>query len=80
MGGLGIQNPIQTADIEFRNSVLVTTNLTALIKRQETDLSNYNRDRIKLDMSQVKAEKEEAVFGQLHELKDTVTEKMKRSM
>ena len=80
MGGLGIQNPIQTADTEFRNSVFVTTNLTALIKRQETDLSNYNRDTIKLSMSQVKAEKEEALLGQLSDLKGLVTEKMNRSI
>ena len=40
MGGLGIQNPILTADNEFRNSSIITTSLTRLIENQETDLTN----------------------------------------
>ena len=46
LGGLGIQNPVETADTEFQNSTLVTQNLTELIINQEKDLSGYDADEV----------------------------------
>ena len=57
LGGMGIQKPTDTADIEFRNSSIVTRNLTDLIIRQESDLSGYDSNRMKQDLQKLKAEK-----------------------
>ena len=80
MGGLGIQNPVLTADTEYRNSSLVTQNLTTLIVRQETDLSNYNLATVIEDIAKLKLEKEESLLAQLEEVKDLVDDKLKRSL
>ena len=40
MGGLGIQNPVLTAETEFRNSSIVTKSLTRLIVMEKTSLTN----------------------------------------
>ena len=80
MGGLGIQNPVMTADTEFRNSCVVTENLKTLIVRQETDLTNYNITRVKADIARLKLEKEESLLAQLEEVKDLVDHKLKRSL
>ena len=80
MGGLGIQNPVMTADIEFRNSSLVTRNLTTLIERQEMDLTNYNLDGVKAEISRLKAEKEETMLAHLEHVKVAVDRKLKRSL
>ena len=70
LGGMGIQNPTYTADIEFRNSSIVTRNLTELIIRQETNLTSYNGDRMKLELQKLRAEKEQAMIAQMEELKN----------
>ena len=80
MGGLGIQNPVNTADVEFHNSAVVTKNLTDLIEKQEQDLVNYNLDQVKQDILRIKTEKEEMLLGQLEEVKGLVDSKLKRSI
>ena len=80
LGGMGIQNPTYTADIEFRNSSIVTRNLTELIIRQETNLTSYNGDRMKLELQKLKAEKEEAMIAQMEELKNQADPKLRRSI
>jgi hypothetical protein len=55
---MGIQNPVLSADTEFRNSYIITKNLTSLIENQEQDLSNYDADQLKLDMKKLKDDKE----------------------
>ena len=47
------------ADTEFRNSFIVTVNLTTSIVRKETNLTNYNIDTVKDDIARLKLEKEE---------------------
>ena len=80
MGGLGIQNPVSTAATEFKNSCIVTENLTTLIVRQETNLTNYNIDTVKEDIARLKLEKEEGLLVQLEEVKDLEDDKLKRSL
>ena len=80
MGGLGIQNPVSSADTEFRNSIIVTQNLVRLIENQETDLSNYNLDSVKNSISTLKMEKEGALLERLEILKNSVDEKLKRNI
>ena len=80
LGGMGIQDPTVTAQIEFRNSSIITRNLTELIMSQETTLDNYNAERMKQVISQLKNEKEERRIEQLQEVLDAVDEKLKRSI
>ena len=80
MGGLGIQNPMHTAEIEFRNSSIVTRNLTKMIEDQDADLANYRSNEVKSEIEKLKAEKEEAMRMKLEEVKSEVDEKMKRTL
>ena len=50
LGGLGIYNPTQTADQEFAASTLITSNLSEIIRRQEKDLNNYDKESIAADI------------------------------
>ena len=80
LGGLGIQNPTITADIEFYNSSIVTQNLTELIERQETNLQNYAIERVEADIARVKTEKEEMLISRLEDVKNSADDKLKRSI
>ena len=79
-GGLGIQNPVLTADIEFRNSSIVTKNLTNLIMKQESNLENYDIDQVKSVIAKLKTEKEEAFIESLEEVKNLVSERLRRAI
>ena len=50
-GGMGIQNPVDTADSEFMASSAITRNLTDLIMQQTTDVDRLDR----AEMAKVKA-------------------------
>lgn len=80
LGGMGIQNPTLTAQIEFRNSSVITRNLTELIMSQETNLENYDAARMKAVINQLKTEKEERRIECLQEVLDLVDVKLKRSI
>ena len=80
LGGLGIQNPVLTADREFRNSSTVTMNLTKLIEEQQQDLRNYNKETVESDIARIKREKEKYLMEQLEEIKNSANEKLKRSL
>ena len=79
-GGLGIQDPSETAEREFYNSTLVTQNLTSLIEKQETDLNNLDGDRIKEIAAQIKTEKEEYFMQKLEDIKSVLDEKRRRNL
>ncbi len=46
-GGLGIRNPVETADQEFTASVEVTTQLTGLLLNQDQNVSSINKEMVK---------------------------------
>ena len=58
-GGLGLANPVKTADREYETSRLVTANLTELIKHQDISLDNYNRKEVKACITKLKEQKED---------------------
>ena len=80
MGGLGIQNPIDTAEIEFSNSSIVTQNLTRMIENQEEDLSNYDSVQVIADTLKLKNEKVNTQLVQLEEIKNAVDDNLKRNI
>ena len=59
--GLGMRNPVSTADTQYASSVEVTANLTNLIRRQDTDLGLLDSDGVSETRSQLRAEKEAAL-------------------
>merc|ERR1711874_653341 len=46
-GGLGIRNPLKTADREYSASSGVTESLTNLICQQNQDISQLDREKVK---------------------------------
>ena len=57
-GGLGIANPMVTADREYETSKKVTASLTELIKQQDMTLDHYNPKFVKECIAKLKEEKE----------------------
>ena len=78
LGGMGIQNPTTTAEIEFKNSMLATRFLSQIIEDQETNLHHYNEERVKTEVARMKAEKEESFIEELVQIKNSVPEKLKK--
>ena len=64
-GGLGIANPVKTADREYETSRKVTENLTELIKQQEISLESYSRKSVNTCIAKLKEEKEEILKQKL---------------
>ena len=56
-GGLGIQNPTQTADIEYNASTFITEELTNLIYHQSQTVSDLKVDAIRKKKSFMESEK-----------------------
>ena len=56
-GGLGIQNPVETADREFEISVKITANLKEIICNQEYNLDKLNEEAVRETINQTKQEK-----------------------
>ena len=79
-GGMGIQNPMLTAEIEYRNSCIITNNLTTMIINQEKDLTNYDAAQVDTEIKNLKDEKEEQLLMQLEEVKSLVDHKLKRTI
>ena len=77
-GGLGIRNPVITSDIEYRISKEVTSELTSLIVRQETDLSNMDNDKVKKKKNEMKLEKEKWYTDEGKEITKNMDEEGKK--
>ena len=80
MGGLGIQNPVETADIEFQTSVETTENLTSIIYYQEKTFENLDNDKVKETIEKAKAEKVKRFTTELQNLKSMVDDDLQRCL
>ena len=79
-GGLGILNPVMTADIEFANSIAITENLKNLIYNQERTLQNLDEEKVKECISKTKQEKGIRFTQEFHTLKTEVDENLQRNL
>ena len=77
-GGLGLRNPVSSADAEYRSSVEVTADLTNLIRRQETNLALLDSDAIQVKKSQLRAEKDAALKIEFNEISAALDEKQRK--
>ena len=57
-GGLGIANPMETADREYDASCIITENLSSLILQQQQDLTLYDAERTDEKIKSLKKAKE----------------------
>ena len=57
LGGLGIRNPVLTADQNFEASQKITETLTELIVRQEGDFAEFDNEAFQKTKSEVIAKK-----------------------
>ena len=80
LGGIGIQNPVETAEREYRSSVEITEKLATLIYKQEPNLENYDESKVKTVMNKLKTANEKRLQEELEEIKLQMNEDMKRSM
>ena len=78
MGGIGITNPIQTADHEFSASVEITRNLTDIISRQENNFDNYDKAEVEKTIKLVKERKNQRIKEDLENIVNMVNDKTKR--
>ena len=78
-GGLGIQNPVSTADKEYATSIEVTRDLTDMIIAQDMDLTKLDQNKMKEKINKVKREKEVALKQEAGEISQILDETLRRS-
>ena len=78
MNGLGIRNPVKTADREYIASSGVTEQLTNLICQQITDITQLDREKVKERKQQLSTEKEIEIKNEFETIYQMVDEKTKK--
>ena len=78
LGGIGIPNPVMTADHEFSASVDITHSLTEIICNQENNFNNYDKAEVENIIKRTKAAKNERVKTDATNIVNSVDDKMKR--
>ena len=76
-GGLGIQNPVSTADREYLASRKITKQLTELIFDQDPDLRKLDRSLIMKIKAELKTEKEKSFLAEKNRLDSLLTSEPK---
>ena len=74
LGGLGIQNPVETADQEYATSQEITQDLTQLIIAQDMDITKFDADKSMETKMRLKAAKEISLKQKAEDLKQVMTE------
>ena len=77
LGGLGISDPTKSCD-EFASSTDITENLSRIIRNQESDFTNYDKDEVTARIAEVKVRKEERLSRELEEIMEMVDNKTRR--
>ena len=71
-GGLGLINPVESANREFDASFRLTKTIAELIKQQELTLKNYDTALFEAILSEVKEQKEKLLVDKLHSIRSKV--------
>lgn len=79
-GGLGIQNPTETASREYLSSRKITAGLTNLICDQDMDIKKLDTDAIKKTKAELKQEKDAVLKQEVDELLMQLDENKRRSL
>ena len=79
-GGLGITNPVETADREYETSLKLTEDLTTLICNQETSLRSLDREKIESRAKGLKLLKETQLKTELSRIMNRLDQAAHRSL
>ena len=79
-GGLGIQDPTATAQIEYEASVKVTEQLTNVIYQQQKSLSGFDYHKVTLAKAEIQLEKNLRFSLQLKEIMSKADPLTQRSL
>ena len=77
-GGLGILNPVKTADVEYEASMKITASLKQLIYYQQQSLEHYNEDQVKELINKNKQDKGKRLTQEFEQIKSQVDDNLKR--
>ena len=79
-GGLGIQNPTQTANREYLASCRITAGLTNLIYDQDMDITKLDKEAIKKEKKELRKEKDEMLKEEVEVILQQLDDSKKRSL
>ena len=79
-GGLGIPAVIATANIEYYNSVRVTSSLTGLIESSHSGYDDKTRNAQQEMKDQIRKDKQQALTGKQTTLKEQLPDNLKRAI
>ena len=78
-GGLGMQNPVKTADREFHASNSITEELQNLICRQDPQLANFDKSKMLMGKQVAKSIKEARLKSDYDNLKNQLPKDQQRA-
>ena len=79
-GGLGIPNPVETADFEFQSSTNVTKSLVKLITKQKMSIENYDSNKVKSEILRMRAKKETLFNDEFKDIIECAGEELGRNL
>ena len=79
-GGIGVLNPVETAEYEYSTSVRITESLKRIIVNQETNFENFDQDRVKEIISLTKQEKEKRLAQEFNNINTQVSGELMRCL
>ena len=79
-GGMGIQNPVETADREYMTSINITKDLTQLIFAQDMDITKFDAAKAKETKMNLKALKEMSLKQKSEDLNTIMNEPLRRAI
>ena len=71
-GGMGLTNPVETADREYSSSRAVTASLSQLILQQDQDISHYDKQRTANIIKGIKSSKENYLSEKFQDLANSI--------
>ena len=77
-GGLGMENPVQSADSEYMASKKISEGLVELIYDQDMDVAKINKDEMKKKKTEVRKEKDGKWKEEMIAIKEGLDPRMKR--
>ena len=79
-GGLGIQDPTETSDVEFRASCEITEELTQMIYNQDPDIKQLNKMKMKSRKAAMKLNRENHFKEVYKMLYNEATDQQKKNL
>ncbi len=77
-GGLGIRNPVKTADEEFHASTVITQQLTEMLLAQNQDVRQIDKEKVRDSKLRISTLKKETLESELNELMEILSDDQNR--